>query len=151
MTSSCGALMNSPEHWWCQNTETLSTLLSFWGECTGGVFSPMRCLKIFFSMAWTSCWTDGRFTGDLETSWSLCVYMNISNCYPGSFISETNESISIYMYIQSYITHRGRDKWPPFSRRHFQMHFLNENVWISNKISLKFVPKGQINNIPTLV
>ena len=29
--------------------------------------------------------------------------------------------------------------------------FLNENVWISNKISLKFVPKGQINNIPALV
>ena len=29
--------------------------------------------------------------------------------------------------------------------------FLNENVWISIKISLKFVPKGLINNILTLV
>ena len=29
--------------------------------------------------------------------------------------------------------------------------FLNENVWISIKISLKFVPKGPINNIPALV
>ena len=29
--------------------------------------------------------------------------------------------------------------------------FLNENVWISIEISLKFVPKGQINNIPGLV
>ena len=29
--------------------------------------------------------------------------------------------------------------------------FLNENVAISIKISLKFVPKGQINNIPALV
>ena len=28
---------------------------------------------------------------------------------------------------------------------------LNENVWIPNKISLKFVPKGRINNIPSLV
>ena len=27
----------------------------------------------------------------------------------------------------------------------------NENVWISIKISLKFVPEGQINNIPALV
>ena len=26
---------------------------------------------------------------------------------------------------------------------------MNENVSISIKISLKFVPKGQINNIPT--
>ena len=29
--------------------------------------------------------------------------------------------------------------------------FLNENVWISLKISLKFVPKVRINNIPALV
>ena len=29
--------------------------------------------------------------------------------------------------------------------------FLNENAWISIKISLNFVPKVQINNIPTLV
>ena len=29
--------------------------------------------------------------------------------------------------------------------------FLNENALISIKISLKFVPKGQINNIPALV
>ena len=25
---------------------------------------------------------------------------------------------------------------------------LNENVWIPTKISLKFVPKGPINNMP---
>ena len=29
--------------------------------------------------------------------------------------------------------------------------FLNENVWVSIKISLKFVPKGPINIIPALV
>ena len=29
--------------------------------------------------------------------------------------------------------------------------FLNENVWISLKILLKFVPKGPIKNIPALV
>ena len=29
--------------------------------------------------------------------------------------------------------------------------FLNENIWISINISLKFVPKGWINNIPALV
>ena len=33
----------------------------------------------------------------------------------------------------------------------FKCIFLNENVWISIKISLKFVPKGLINNIPALV
>ena len=29
--------------------------------------------------------------------------------------------------------------------------FFNENVWIPIEISLKFVPKGPINNIPALV
>ena len=33
----------------------------------------------------------------------------------------------------------------------FKCIFLNENVWISINISLKFVPKGLINNIPALV
>ena len=29
--------------------------------------------------------------------------------------------------------------------------FLNENIWILIDISLKFVPKGRIDNIPALV
>ena len=33
----------------------------------------------------------------------------------------------------------------------FKCIFLRENVWIPTKISLKFVPKGPINNIPALV
>ena len=33
----------------------------------------------------------------------------------------------------------------------FKCIFLNENIWISTKISMKFVPQGPINNIPALV
>ena len=33
----------------------------------------------------------------------------------------------------------------------FKRIFFNENAWISIKISLKFVPKDPINNIPALV
>ena len=33
----------------------------------------------------------------------------------------------------------------------FKCIFLKENVWIPTIISLKFVPKGSINNIPALV
>ena len=45
---------------------------------------------------------------------------------------------------------------PRQNRRHFandvfKCNFLNENVSIPIKISLKFVPKGPINNIPALV
>ena len=51
------------------------------------------------------------------------------------------------------LTHWGRDKWTPFRRRHvqdFKCIFVKENVWIPIEISLKFVPKGSINNNPAL-
>ena len=38
-----------------------------------------------------------------------------------------------------------------FADNIFNRIFLNENVWIPIKISLKFVPKGPINNITALV
>ena len=38
-----------------------------------------------------------------------------------------------------------------FADNVFKCNFLNENAWIPIKISLKFVPKGPINNIPALV
>ena len=45
---------------------------------------------------------------------------------------------------------------PRPNRRHFaddifKCIFENENEWISHRISLKFVPKVRINNIPALV
>ena len=46
----------------------------------------------------------------------------------------------------------GRDKVDAISQTTFsKCNFLNENVWLSIKISLTFVPKGHFNNIPALV
>ena len=39
----------------------------------------------------------------------------------------------------------------PFADDIFKCIFLNENEWISPRISLKFVPKVRINHIPALV
>ena len=52
------------------------------------------------------------------------------------------------------ITHyslRPRQNGCHFADDIFKCIFLNENVRISIKISLNFVPKGSINNIPSLV
>ena len=46
--------------------------------------------------------------------------------------------------------HWGRHKMADSSHTHFQIHFLNEDIWISIDMSWKCVPKGKINNIPTL-
>ena len=48
-------------------------------------------------------------------------------------------------------TLRPRQNGRHFADDVFKCIFLNENVWISLKISLKFVPEGLINNIPSLV
>ena len=49
------------------------------------------------------------------------------------------------------LTFWGRDKWLTFCRTQFQRHFIDENVAISIKISLKFVPNGPNGNKPPLV
>ena len=48
-------------------------------------------------------------------------------------------------------TLRPRQNGRHFADDTFKLIFLNENVWISIKISLEFAPKGPINNIPALV
>ena len=64
-------------------------------------------------------------------------------------------STSIYSYVLDTLreipTHRGRDKLAPiFPTRHFQMHFLEWKFYALTQISLKFVPKGPIDNIRAL-
>ena len=48
-------------------------------------------------------------------------------------------------------TLRPRQNGRHFADDIFKCIFLIENVWIPIKISLKFVPRGPINNIPALV
>ena len=51
-----------------------------------------------------------------------------------------------------YLAHWGRDKnVRHFADAGFECILLNENIWISLKILLKFVPKVPIDNIPALV
>ena len=56
-----------------------------------------------------------------------------------------------------HITHvvintlRPRQNGRHFADDIFKCIFLNENVWIPIETSMKFVPKGPINNIPALV
>ena len=49
------------------------------------------------------------------------------------------------------LTHEAETNGRHFPDDIFKCIFLNENVWIAMKISLKFVLKGPINNNPALV
>ena len=71
----------------------------------------------------------------------------------GSFTWISNPYISRLLHSHWCVLHCPSAKFSNKNGRHFpddifQYIFLNENEWISIKISLKFVPKGPINNIP---
>ena len=57
----------------------------------------------------------------------------------------------IFRLLSPFNTLRPRQNGRHFAGDTFKFIFLNENVIISVKISLKFVPKGPINNIPASV
>ena len=55
------------------------------------------------------------------------------------------------LVMQNINTLTPRQNGRHFADDIFKCIFLNENIWIPIKISLKFVPKGSINYIPALV
>ena len=60
--------------------------------------------------------------------------------------------ISCFVVIEvNFNTLKQRQNGRHFPDDIFKWIFWNENGWISINISLKFVPRGPINNIPTLV
>ena len=64
-----------------------------------------------------------------------------------------NELITQYALIHAFSTLKPRQNGRLFADDTFKRIFLNENIRISIEISLKFVPKGLINNIaaPVLI
>ena len=63
----------------------------------------------------------------------------------------TGTSVMHRHYHIRFNTFRPRQNGRRFADDTFKRIFLNKNVRISIKISLKFVPKGPINNNPALV
>ena len=50
----------------------------------------------------------------------------------------------------TFNTLRPRQNGRRFPDDIFKCIFIDENIWVSIKVSLKFVPKGPINNIPAI-
>ena len=80
----------------------------------------------------------------------------ISFTFPrGQWVNHQPEPQTICIMFGMYCVYinslRPRQNGSLFTEDTFKRIFLNENIRISNKNSLKFVPKGLINNIPALV
>ena len=73
-------------------------------------------------------------------------YVMISLCYLAG-----NPYWLWYKISAALNTLKPRQNGRHFAHNTFKCIFSNENIWISIRILLRFVPKGPINNIPSLV
>ena len=92
------------------------------------------------------------FANKAQMQTYFVVYTVYTSWY--GILSVLNEGIAAVLQvgvISISNTLRPRQNGRHFPDDIFKCIFLNENVWISIKISLKFVPKGSIDNIPALV
>ena len=87
-----------------------------------------------------------RLITDIITALLYVHYLHLA-CWIAMF----GYSLFWYKIACSINTLRPRQNGRLFADNTFKRIFLNENIRISIKISLKFVPKGFINNIPALV
>ena len=111
---------------------------------------------IFISENWFKQWLEaGRVTSRWWTNgpghWRICV--TSPKCiHPSVCVSDDNlTSIFITFFFLGCNILRPRQNGRHFPDDIFKYTSLNENVWISIKISLTFVWKGLINDVPALV
>ena len=72
-------------------------------------------------------------------------------CHQRCAVTFTSEQFHKNCSGTSSLTHWGRDKMDTITQTTFSSAFFWKKIWIPTEISLKFVPKGPINNIPSLV
>ena len=80
--------------------------------------------------------------------WKIWIAIITQTTLPSAFPSTKHQFKVVVCRLN---TSRPRQNGRHFADDIFKCIFLNENVWIPIKMSLKFVPKGPISNIPALV
>ena len=98
--------------------------------------------------------------GPLGSGWDKMIVTLKINCKISNISCTESQNSNVCLSLQLSLhnilkpgvnTLRPRQYCRHFADDIFNCIFMNENVWILIKISLKFVPKFQINNIPALV
>ena len=100
----------------------------------------LRALKFKSSWAFLKCFTPHPH---LQPPTPICDSQNI---LISNFLTDTLCRMMCYYEIQLISTLRRRQNGRHFEDDILKCIFLNENIWILNKISLKIVPQGTINS-----
>ena len=120
------------------------------------------CGALMFSLmcVWTNDWANNRDAGDLwhhcnvdiDPPWKCCINASLMPRQWSLLSGPPQNVMSCWSAGPQWVnTLRPRQNGHHFADDTFKYIFLNANVMISAKISLKYVPKGPINNIPALV
>ena len=98
-------------------------------------------------MAKSNCWKMAHISRNWLSRSGILLLSNWSSVLLLSF------TVNFFSWLHHFIviTWRLRQSGCHFPVDIFKWIFLNEIVWIMNKISLNFVPRGLLNNIPALV
>ena len=124
--------------------EQCSTLITIWGAvCKESTF-----ISILKSLNNQNAWN--KYFDD-EQLFTNNTYWVIHTLLPASSLRTCWELVSVSMMLDDNNTLRSRQKCRHYPDEFFKCIFVNETIWISITISLKFVPKDPINNVPALV
>ena len=81
----------------------------------------------------------------------MCIFCDFK-VWSTFYLCQSIIAFNIVLYLMVYVnTLSPRQNGRHSADNLFKCIFLNENIWILINISLNFVPKGPINNIPALV
>ena len=144
-------------------TELAFELISLWTKWPplsqttfSNAFSRMEILQFQFNFHWSLFirfnWqypSTGLDKGLASIRWQAIIWTN-ANPIDWHIYAALRRG-ELKFKIKTFNTLRPRQNGRYFPCNIFKCIFLNENVWILSKISLKFVPKGPINDIPALV
>ena len=124
------------------------------------VSSCMCLCPFYWSRMLSGEWRCSCSSADRRCSNYIWLINNLIAHWGASYIKGLMVEVHIITRIHEIPTHRIQTALntlrPRQNGRHFpdgifKCIFLNENIWIPLKISLEFVPKVRINNIPALV
>ena len=134
---------------------TFSNAFSFQNQCTciliqiSPKFVPKGPINVSISL------DDGLALNRLQTIiWTSDGIVYWQKCASLSLNILVNYALdwgTFYLQLPIFNPLRPRQNGRHFADDTFNRIFVNENIGIFIKFSLKFVPKGPINNIPTLV
>ena len=141
--------------WWRHQMETFSALLAI---CAGNSPVPgefptqrpgMRSLMFSLICIWINGWVNNGEAGDLRRHRAHCD-VTVMTWFDVTMGAAWKMALA-WSTIFAFNMLRSRQMATIFQATFSNAFPWMKMYWFSIKISLKFVPKGQINNIPALV